>query len=74
MDVRYAIVLRLLAALEECADDLDDHEDDCVVHHVHLVGVDSGEHHEQEHRLCQYGYDLPAEAGQILALEQAMMG
>ena len=45
--------LRFFAAPEEAADDLDDNEDDEVIHHVHLVGVDSGEHHEQGVSLLQ---------------------
>lgn len=62
-------LLRLPAALEERADDLDDEEHDQIIQHVPLVGVDSGEHHEQGAQDGQDGHDLAAEAGQILALE-----
>lgn len=62
-------LLRLPAALEEGADDLNDHKDDQVIYHVYLVRVDSGEHHEQGAQDGQHGHDLAAEAGQILALE-----
>lgn len=62
-------LLRLPAALEERADDLDDEEHDQIIQHVPLVGVDSGEHHEQGAQDGQHGHDLAAEAGQILALE-----
>ena len=56
-------LLRLPAALEERADDLNDHKDDQVIHHVYLVRVDSGEHHEQGAQDGQDGHDLAAEAG-----------
>lgn len=62
-------LLRLPAALEERADDLNDHKDDQVIHHVYLVRVDSSEHHEQGAQDGQHGHDLAAEAGQIPALE-----
>ena len=64
-------MLRLPAALEERADDLNNHKDDQVIHHVYLVRVDSGEHHEQGAQDGQHGHDLAAEAGQILALQQS---
>lgn len=61
---------RFLAAFEERADDFDHQEDDQVVHHVHPVGVDGGEHHEQRAQDGQNGQHITLEASHILALQQ----
>lgn len=65
-------LLRLPAALEERADDLNDHKDDQVIHHVYLVRVDSGEHMNREHRMASTGMTLPRKPDRSLRLSRAM--
>lgn len=61
-------LLRLPAALEERADEQDDHKDDEVEQHLDMVGADGGVYHEQGAQGGQDGHDLAAEGGQIIAL------
>ena len=63
-------LLRLPAALEERADEQDDHKDDEVEQHLDMVGADGGVYHEQGAQGGQDGHDLAAEGGQIIALHQ----